>query len=76
MKKLKKGILLVLIFIIPIIMIYHVQHNKKQLEDFKNGKIQIEEGYIPPSDVHPEGAYLWILPYMVLEVGIICVLSQ
>ena len=44
---------------------------KKQLEDLKSGKIQIEEGYIPSSDIHPESAYLWIMPYTIVEVGVL-----
>lgn len=69
MKKIRVRILLIFILILPFIMAYHIYHNKKQLEDLKSGKIQLEEGYIPASDIHPESAYLWIMPYTIVEVG-------
>ena len=71
MKKIRVRILLIFIIILPFIMAYHIYHNKKQLEDLKSGKIQIEEGYIPSSDIHPESAYLWIMPYTIVEVGVL-----
>lgn len=71
MKKIRVRILLIFIIILPFIMTYHIYHNKKQLEDLKSGKIQIEEGYIPSSDIHPESAYLWIMPYTIVEVGVL-----
>ena len=71
MKKIRVRILLIFIIILPFIMAYHIYHNKKQLEDLKSGKIQIGEGYIPSSDIHPESAYLWIMPYTIVEVGVL-----
>lgn len=67
--KKKRGlILLAVIVILPFIMTYHIYHNKRQLEDLKNGITEIEGTYIPASSVHPESAYFWIFPYAIVEV--------
>ena len=68
MRKVKKGILLAFILCLPFVMICHIGKNKKQIEDLQCGKIQMEEGYIPTSDLHPWAAYLWIFPYGIVEV--------
>lgn len=68
MKKVKVGILFTFILCLPFVMIYHIWGNKRQIENLQSGKIQIEEGYIPSSDLHPEAVYLWILSYGIVEI--------
>ena len=68
MRKVKKGILLAFILCLPFVMICHIGKNKKQIENLQSGKIQMEEGYIPTSALHPWAAYLWIFPYGIVEV--------
>lgn len=68
MRKLKLRILLALILLLPLVMVFHIQYNKQQMEDVKSGKIQSEDVYVPASDIHPESAYLWSIPYVIVEV--------
>lgn len=60
MRKVKKGILLAFILCLPFVMICHIGKNKKQIENLQSGKIQMEEGYIPTSALHPWAAWYYV----------------
>lgn len=51
----------------PLVMSCQIYCNKKQCENRKSGKIQIEEGDISLIDIHLEAVYFWIMLYTIIE---------
>lgn len=68
MNKKPGRVLLICIIILAIICPLHIYHDKKKVEDIKSGAIVIQNSETPIDELHPEFAYLWLLPYGIAEV--------
>ena len=71
MDKKEGRVLLICIISLAILCPQHIYHDKKKVEDIQSGKIVIENVETPVDELHPEFAYLWLLPYGIVEVTLL-----
>lgn len=64
----KGSVLLIMMIVLACLCPIHIYHDKKKVEDIQSGKLVIANNETPVDELHPEFAYLWIMPYGIVEV--------
>lgn len=64
-------ILLTIILCIAILCPSRVHMYKTKIEYLQSGKLKVDSMYMP-ADLHPESTYLMAIPYIIIEVTLLC----